>query len=431
MAQRLVNVDRETPMLLPPDLRDWIAKNDFARFVLEAVQLSDTQGAAINERGTGSEQYPVTMMLALLIYCYASGVFSSRRVERATFESVSVRYICGNHHPDHDTIAYFRRQNGALFKRCFASVVELAREAGLLKLAAISIDGTRMAGAGSRRSVRTLDQIEAELRELESQGAALLEQAEAADRSDRDAAGTQLPEELADAGQRREKLLAAKARIEERRRQAEEAGREDGPRSARRTSQVSISEPESRLLSGNQGGSVQGYNAQVAADAGASGLIVGEYLSDEPTDYGLAEAGVACVVPEAGRPQEALVALVDKGYENSELFARAEKNHHVMILCPLRERPNTKEGSSHRSAQRQRIFELREKMKARLAEPALKALYQRRRVTVEPVFARIKRHIGFTRLRCWGHRAASAEWTLVCLSHNLRMLNAKMSLRPA
>jgi transposase len=427
----MVNVDRDTPMLLPPDLRDWIAKNDFARFILEAVELSGTQGAAINERGTGSEQYPVTMMLALLIYCYASGIFSSRRVERATFESIAVRYICGNHHPDHDTIAYFRRQNGALFKRCFASVVELAREAGLLKLAAISIDGTRMAGAGSRRSVRTLDQIEEELRQLESQGAELLEQAEAADRSDRDAGGTQLPGELADPGQRREKLLAAKARIEERRRQAQEAGKEDGPRSARRTSKASISEPESRLLSGNQGGSVQGYNAQVAADAGKSGLIVGEYLSDEPTDYGLAEAGVVCVVPEAGRPQDALVVLVDKGYENSELFARTERDHHVMVLCPLRERPNTKEGSSHRGAQRQRIYELREKMKARLAEPQLKKLYQRRRVTVEPVFARIKRHIGFTRLRCWGHRAASAEWTLVCLAHNLRMLNGKMALRPA
>jgi transposase len=428
MAQRLVNVDRETPMLLPPDLRDWVAGNELARLILEAVEMSDTRGAAINHGGTGSEQYPPTMMLALLIYCYASSTFSSRRIERATYESVAVRYLCGNHHPDHDTIAHFRRQNGALFKRCFAAVVELAREAGVLKLAAISIDGTRMAGAGSRRSVHSLEQIEAELRELESRGAILLEQAEAADQSDRDAGGTQLPEGLADPGQRREKLLAAKARIEERRRQAAEAGREDGPRSGRRTSKASVSEPESRLMRSNQGSSVQGYNAQVAADAGRSGLIVGEFLSDEPTDYGLAEAGVSCVVPEAGRPK---VALVDKGYENSELFARTEKSHRLMVLCPLRERPNTREGSGHRRGQRQRIFELREKMKARLAQPALKELYARRRVTVEPVFARIKRHMGFTRLRCWGHRAASAEWTLVCLAHNLRMLTGKLPPAPA
>lgn len=426
MAQRLVNVDRETPMLLPPDLRDWVADNELARLILEAVELCDMQGAAVNVSGSGSAQYPPTMMLALLIYSYASGIFSSRRIERATYDSVAVRYLCGNHHPDHDTIAHFRRQNGALFKRCFASVVQLSREAGLLKLAAISIDGTRLAGAASKRSVRTLDQIEAELSELESQGAALLAEAEAADQSDRDAGGTQLPPELADARKRREKLLAAKAQIEERRRQAAEAGREDGPGSARRTSKASVSEPESRTLRPQgQQGAVQGYNAQVAVDAGQSGLIVGQHLSDEPGDYGLAGAGVACVVAEAGQPT---VALVDKGYENSEHFARVEETHQIMILCPLRHRPNTKETPNRRKGRRQRIFELRRKMKARLDQPPLAELYRRRIATVEPAFARIKRHMGFNRLRCWGHQAASAEWTLVCLAHNLRMLTGKLRL---
>src|SRR5438132_1254851 len=274
MAERLINVDRETPMLLPPDLRDWVADNELARLILEAVELCDLQGAARNVRGSGSEQYPPTMMLALLIYCYASGTFSSRRIERASYDSVAVRYLCGNHHPDHDTIAHFRRQNGALFGRCFATVVQLAREAGLLKLAAISIDGTRLAGAASKRSVRTLEQIEAELKQLEAQGAALLAQAEAADRSDPDAGGTQLPPELADTQVRKAKLLAAKAQIEERRRRATEAGRQDGPHSSRRTAKASVSEPESRMLRTAGDGSVQGYNAQVTADAGSSGLIV-------------------------------------------------------------------------------------------------------------------------------------------------------------
>jgi transposase len=414
-------------MLLPPDLRDWVADNELARLILEAVELCDMRGAAVNLSGSGSAQYPPTLMLAVLIYCYANGIFSSRRIERATYDSVAVRYLCGNHHPDHDTIAHFRRQNGALFKRCFASVVQLAREAGLLKLAAISIDGTRLAGAASKASVRTLEQIEAELRELESQGAALLLQAEAADQSDRDAGGTQLPPELADAQKRREKLLAAKARIQERRRQAQEAGREDGPHSGRRTSKASVSEPESRTLRPGGQGSVQGYNAQLAVDAGHSGLIVGQHLSDEPSDYGLAGAGVACVVAEAGQPT---VALVDKGYENSELFARVEQTHPIMILCPLRHRPNTKEGTAHRDSHRQHIFALRQKMKARLAQPPLQQLYRRRAVTVEPVFARIKRHMGFNRLRCWGHQAASAEWTLICLAHNLRMLTGKLLARP-
>src|SRR5260221_7910654 len=235
MAERLINVDRETPMLLPPDLRDWVADNELARLILEAVELCDLQGASRNVRGSGSEQYPPTMMLALLIYCYASGTFSSRRIERATYDSIAVRYVCGNHHPDHDTIAHFRRHNGALFARCFATVVQLAREAGLLKLAAISIDGTRLAGAASKRRVRTLAQIEAELQELESQGGALLAQAEAADRSDLDAGGTQLPPELANAQVRRGKVGAAKADIQERGHTALQAGGAERPDKARRT----------------------------------------------------------------------------------------------------------------------------------------------------------------------------------------------------
>src|SRR5437660_1813776 len=141
MAERLVNVDRQTPMLLPPDLREWVAENELAHLVLEAVELCDLSGARLNVRGSGSEQYPPTMMLALLIYCYATGLFSSRRIERATFDSVTVRYLCANHHPDHDTIASFRRSNGELFRRSFAQVLLLAREAGVLRLGVVSIDG--------------------------------------------------------------------------------------------------------------------------------------------------------------------------------------------------------------------------------------------------------------------------------------------------
>ena len=105
MATRFVNIDRQTPMLLPPDLKEWVADNDLAKFILEAVEVTDTASAALNVRGSGSEQYPPAMMLALLIYCYATGTFSSRRIERATFDSVAVRYLCANTHPDHDTIA--------------------------------------------------------------------------------------------------------------------------------------------------------------------------------------------------------------------------------------------------------------------------------------------------------------------------------------
>src|SRR5262249_47517966 len=110
MATRFVNIDRETPMLLPPDLKDWVAKDDLVRFILDAVETCDLGLAKVNPRGSGDRQYPPSMMLSLLIYCYGQGLFSSRAIERATHSHVSVRYLCANEHPDHDTIATFRRE---------------------------------------------------------------------------------------------------------------------------------------------------------------------------------------------------------------------------------------------------------------------------------------------------------------------------------
>src|SRR5260370_40989374 len=116
MPARFVSIDRDTPMLLPPDLRDWVPEDHLVQFIIEAVGLLDLSAARVNERGTGSEQYPPSMMLALLIYCYASGTFSSRRIERLTHENVAVRLRCADRQPDHDSICSFRRENDTLRK---------------------------------------------------------------------------------------------------------------------------------------------------------------------------------------------------------------------------------------------------------------------------------------------------------------------------
>jgi transposase len=332
MAERLVNVDRQTPMFLPPDLREWVAENELAHLILEAVELCDLRGARLNGRGSGSEQYPPTMMLALLIYAYATGLFSSRRIERATYESVAERYLCANHHPDHDTIAKFRRENEALFRSCFSQVLLLAREAGVLRVGAVSVDGTRLAGAGSARAVRRLEEIE---RELESLGGELLQKAETADAEDTDAGGTQLPAELGDRAQRQRKLLAAKATILARREAAREAGRREQAGSGRRSDTASVSEPESRRLGRRGGGAVQGYNAQAVIDAGQSGLIVGAHLSDAPNDLNQLAPALAAVVPEAGR---ASTVLVDQGYDNTEQIAQVERAKNLLVLCPPQRR---------------------------------------------------------------------------------------------
>jgi transposase len=418
MAEGLVNIDRQTPMLLPPDLREWVAENDLAHLVLEAVELCDMRGAQLNVRGSGSEQYPPSMMMALLIYAYCRGLFSWRRIERATYDSVALRYLCANPHPDHDTIAKFRRENEALFRESFGQVLLMAREAGLLGLGAVCMDGTRMAGAGSAKAVRTLEQIE---QELEALCGELLEKAEAADASDSDAEGTQLPEELRDGVQRKKKLLAAKATIEARRQAARQARRRDQAGSDCRTRIASVSEPETRRLRRGKGPAVQGYNAQAAIDAGKSGLIVGVHLSDAPTDYHQLRPGLKAVAQEAGEP---VVVLADKGYDNTEQIAQIEAEKKVLVLCWLQKRVNALSEHAQRRGRPKWKWNRRRLMEQRLASPLLCRLYCRRQPCAEGAFARIKNHLGFKRFRMWGKRAATAEWVLVCLAHNCRLLAA-------
>ena len=149
-----MDCDRDQAFLLPPDLRDWIPSDDLAHFVIEAVERVDLGAFKVNHRGTGSAQYHPRMMLALLIYCYANGIFSSRRIERATHRDIGVRFVAANRHPDHDTIARFRRENFAAVSESFLQVLLLARELKLLRVGLVSVDGSRFkANASKHRSV--------------------------------------------------------------------------------------------------------------------------------------------------------------------------------------------------------------------------------------------------------------------------------------
>ena len=207
---RFVNIDRDTPMLLPPDLRDWIPSDHLVHFVIDAIESIDTSCAQINHRGTGNEQYPPAMLLALLVYSYCTGQFSSRQIERASHSDVAVRFLCANTHPDHDTICKFRRENLGAFRESFVDVLELARELKLLKLGNVSLDGTQLKANASidqnvsyQRSVEIREQLRLDIDEL-------LAQAETADAQEEDS--QKLPEEIA----RREKLASKMERaIEE------------------------------------------------------------------------------------------------------------------------------------------------------------------------------------------------------------------------
>ena len=195
VTSKFVDCDRDQAFLLPRDLRDWIPVDDLGHFVIEAVDLVDLWVFKVNRRGTGSAQHHPRMMLALLIYCHANGIFSSRRIERATYRDIGVRFVAANHHPDHDTIASFRRENVEAIAESFLQVLLLAKEWKLLKLGVVSVDGSKIdANASKRRSVtyqragELVDQLTLEIADLMARA----EKADAGSEADPQA----LPKEL-------------------------------------------------------------------------------------------------------------------------------------------------------------------------------------------------------------------------------------------
>ena len=177
MARKLVTIDRLTPLLLPPSLQDWVESDDVVHLIIDAVEAIDESCCHYNWNGTGSSQYPPRMMLALLVYCYSSGIFSSRRIERP-LRDVAVRLLTGDTHPDHDTIAAFRRENGVLFEACFVQVLALARRMKVGRLGDIAIDGSVVEANAAKRRTVSAEAIGQELAGLEETVAELTRRAE-------------------------------------------------------------------------------------------------------------------------------------------------------------------------------------------------------------------------------------------------------------
>jgi len=207
--------DRETGFLLPPSLNDWLPERHLARFVVEVIEGLDLSAMVKSYRGTGSASYHPALLLGLLVYGYATGVFSSRKLERATYDSVAFRFIAANDHPDHDTIATFRRRFLKDIEALFVRVLELAREMGLLKLGTVALDGTKIHANASRHSALSYEHATRIEAQLKVEVADLLAQAEAADQADV-VDGMSIPAELARREERLAKLAEARAKLEAR-----------------------------------------------------------------------------------------------------------------------------------------------------------------------------------------------------------------------
>ena len=455
MAARLVNIDRETPLLLPPDLRDWVPQDHLVHFILDAVGELELNSAKVNQRGTGDAQYPPGLMLALLIYSYAGGVFSSRAIERNSFENVAVRFLCADTHPDHDTICAFRRQNAALLSRSFAQVVELAAHCGILKVGGITVavDGTKVLASASKHAAVSHGHAGESMRRLDLEIGALLAKAEQAD-SAPPQDGLSIPEEIQRRQERKAKLARARAEIEVRAlvraadEQAEHAakvaaraaqravgkkprGREPQPppTGPATKDQYNFTDPESRIMKAGTGGHFeQAYNAQAAVEVD-SRLIVGARVSDAPNDKQQLAPTLAAVAPPAGRVAE---VLVDSGFVGEAAIRAVEEDEHggptgTRVLAAIKREPH---GRTVGDLEKKGPLPepgpgapFSERMAHRVATPEGRQRYKLRQQTVEPVFGIIKAALGFRRFSLRGLAKVNLEWTLVSLAYNLKRLH--------
>src|SRR5450432_2194842 len=272
-------IDRQTGFLLPPSVDEWLPERHLARFVVEVIDGLDLRAMSGSYRGSGSASYHPVLLLGILVYGYATGVFSSRKLERATYDSVAFRFIAANEHPDHDTIAAFRRRFLKQIETLFVQVLGVAREMGVLKMGTVALDGTKIHANASRHSALSYEHASKIEAQLQAEVADLLRQAEAADQADV-ADGMSIPEELA----RREKRLAAiaraKAKMAAREAKTAATGKKPGGRPPATpaegplpTDQVNLTDEESRIMPVAGGGFEQCYNAQAVVAAGSMLVI--------------------------------------------------------------------------------------------------------------------------------------------------------------
>lgn len=452
MAARFINLDRQTPMLLPCDLRDWVQPGHLVHFILEAAEQIPIAQFQVNHRGSGSAQYPPTMMLALLIYCYATGRFGSRTIEAATHSDVAVRYLCANNHPDHASICAFRTANNKAFKAAFVTVLQLAQHLCLTKVGTISIDGTKIQANASKhaavsyaRAGEMIAQLELEVQELtdRAQQAEAQEAKEVLDipaeltrRNDRKAALQQAMQVIE---ARAKELAVAKqadyaAKLAQRQAQRQAGQKPRGPEPTAPSdtpepkAQYNFTDPESSIMKAGSGQHFeQAYNAQAAVDE--SMLIVGERVSVAANDKRELVPTVASISPVVS--DEIKAVLVDSGFYSEAavntvqqqedgtatgltVYAAVGKSSHHKTVADLLPQPEPPPPGPQASAMEKMIYLLKTTLG--------RQLYKLRKQTVEPVFGIIKEAMGFRRFSLRGHAKVSLEWTLVCVSYNLKRL---------
>ena len=454
MAKGYLPYDVDQRLLLPPDMREWLPEGHLALFILDVVSeldLGEVYAEYESRDDRGRAGYHPAMMVALLLYAYCVGKPSSRRIERATYEEVGFRVLTGDQHPDHDSIASFRKKHLKSLGGLFTEVLLLCQKAGLVKLGHIAIDGSKMKANASKHKAMSYERMGATEKRLEEEVRALLEKAALADAEEdaehgKGVRGDELPKELRRRESRLGKIREAKAALEqeakdkaareaeqaagkraEREREAAEQGKrvtgpKPGPAEPEQAvpepkAQRNFTDPESRIMpdGANKGAFIQAYNAQVAVDAEAQ-VIVAVIVTQEANDVRQLVPMAEAIVQNVGAL--ATTTSADAGYfseQNVEHEALAGTN---LLVPPSRQKhgivPALPPLAPDASAA--------DRMRHKLATPEGSALYKMRKAIVEPVFGQLKAARFLRQFLLRGLAAVAAEFALMALTHNLLKL---------
>jgi len=452
MTRQFKTVDYEAALEQTVSLREALPANHLARFVVELVAQLDLSGIYERYGARGGEAYAPVVLLALLFYGYATGVFSSRKIEKATYETLPFRFVAGGLHPDHDTLAHFRKTFLNEITGLFVQMLLLAQTAGYFKLGNISMDGSKVHANASKSkavSYQRLLALEAHLRAEVDQLFSLAEQADHHELPE----GMNVADEIALRQERLERLAEAKkvlqaralerqaaeqaeyeAKQREREAKAKRSGRKPPGRPPTPPSgepqdkdQYNFTDPESRIMKcSSSAGFEQAYNAQVAVDQ-ATLLIVACSLSNHPNDKAEAEPTLAALPSALGTPA---AAALDNGFWSEPNLAALERRQIEPYIATGRE-PHHKSWQERFAAEPEppaADASPQVQMAYKLRTEIGQAIYRLRKCTVEPVIGIIKAVLGFRQFSLRGRDAVEGEWTLVCLAFNLKRMHV---LRPA
>ena len=414
-------------LLLPPSLRDWLPENHLAYFVSDVVDNLDLSAmdAVYGDEKRGQPPYDPLMMTKVLVYGYCVGVFSSRKIERRLVEDIAFRVLAADNQPNFRTISDFRKIHLKTLAGLFEQVLQIALEAGAMRVGRVALDGTKVKANASKHKAMSYDRMQEKEKQLKAEVKQLLEQAEAADaeedaRYGKDRMGDYLPAELERRKTRLKKIKEAKRALQERaRQQAVTEGRDPKQAQPKDKDQYNFTDPESRIMKGADG-FVQAYNAQAAVEPDLQ-LIVGQTVTQAANDKQQLMPLVEVIEQQSGqRPEE---VLADSGYcsepnlealesaqhpeRRIEGYVATERQKHGEHREPCPKGPLPKGAT--------RVDRMRRKLKTK----AGKAVYAARKAIVEPVIGQIKHARGFRQFLMRGIEKVRGEWSLVCLTHNI------------